>query len=204
MSGRHEPIVHPNLLRVAHLATSRGGLGPGHRHVVYVQGCALHCQGCVAAEWLDFDGGYDVPVRALADQLLGAGARALTVSGGEPMLQPAALVTLIDLMRENVPDLSVMVYSGYRYERLLARGTAEQLALIARCDLLVDSPYVERWHGDLRWRGSANQRLLRLTDRHTAEELLPDVSAGTELVVGADLRVHQIGVPYRPTPEGAT
>jgi anaerobic ribonucleoside-triphosphate reductase activating protein len=189
---------HGDTVRIAHVENGTDVLGPGRRAVVYAQGCHLRCRGCIAADWLDLEGGEDVPVALLARTLLDAGARALTLSGGEPTLQPAGLVALIDLLAAEIDDLSVMMYTGYRYEYLLRTATVEQRALLARVDLLVDSPYVERWHGDLRWRGSANQRLLRLTDRHTDDELLPDESVGGELVVDADLRSHLIGVPHRP------
>lgn len=197
MTARHSPATR-DVLRLAHVELQTDVLGPDTRAAIYVQGCHLRCRGCTAEDWLDFDGGEDVAVDALLGRLLDAGVRAITISGGEPTMQPRPLVALIDALAAALPDLSVMVYTGYRLEHLLATGTAEQHELLARVDILVDSPYVERWHGNLKWRGSSNQRVLRLTDRHAIDELLPDASAGLEFVVGPDLRVHQIGVPYRP------
>lgn len=209
MSARHVPSAATTVLRLAHVELHTTVLGPGSRTAIYVQGCHLRCRGCTASAWLDFEGGSDVAVESLFERLLDAGTRAITISGGEPMMQPLALVALVDRLTTAVPELSVMVYTGYRIERLRAAGTDGQRALLARTDILVDSPYVERWHGDLRWRGSRNQRLLLLTKRHSAADLVPDVSAGLEIVVGRDLRVHQIGVPYRPSaadqrPKGAS
>ena len=56
--------------------------------------------------------------------------------------------------------LNVWTYSGYTYEQLLA-GDAEQRALLAETDVLVDGPFVLPQRTlELRFRGSANQRLI--------------------------------------------
>ena len=57
--------------------------------------------------------------------------------------------------------LSVMVYSGYRYEDLVAGDRTDWNALLSETDVLVDGPYVESQRSlALLFRGSANQRLI--------------------------------------------
>ena len=87
-----------------------------------------------------------------------------------------------------------MAFSGYTREAL-ADGTADQRALLARLDLLVDGPYLPERHARLRWRGSDNQRLHILSDRHS--DLLDDLCgpAGMEAELAADGRLRWAGVP---------
>ncbi|MET9678410.1 4Fe-4S single cluster domain-containing protein [Streptomyces sp. NPDC006482] len=191
------------MAQVTHLSVARRldrctVLGPGARAVIWVQGCPLRCRGCVAAETLPFEGGTSSTVDELADWLVGLpDIEGVTLSGGEPFSQAAALAALLDAVRERRPDFGAMAYSGFRYEALL-RGAPDRRELLRRLDLLVDGPYVASKRHGLRWRGSANQRVIALTGRyaHVADE--PDTSAGVELSVEADGSLTWAGVP--PTP----
>ncbi|MEU9948617.1 4Fe-4S single cluster domain-containing protein [Streptomyces poriferorum] len=173
-------------------------LGPGARAVIWVQGCPLRCQGCVAAETLPFEGGTAHTVDELTDWLCGLpDIEGVTLSGGEPFGQAEVLAALLDHVRSRRPDFTAMAYSGFRYEAL-RRGGPERLALLRRLDLLVDGPYVASAQHGLRWRGSSNQRLVALTERYAQLGTEPDTSAGVELTVEADGSLSWAGVP--PTP----
>ncbi|MEU6099974.1 4Fe-4S single cluster domain-containing protein [Streptomyces flaveolus] len=173
-------------------------LGPGNRAVIWVQGCPLRCHGCVAAETLPFEGGTAYTVGELADWLCALpDVEGVTLSGGEPFSQAAPLAALLDAVRARRPGLSAMAYSGFRYEALRKAGPDRQ-ALLRRLDLLVDGPYVAARHAGLRWRGSANQRIVALTDRYAHLTDQPDTSAGVELSLEADGSLSWAGVP--PTP----
>ncbi|MCT2591580.1 radical SAM protein [Streptomyces sp. N2-109] len=187
------------LLSVARTLDNCTVLGPGTRAVIWVQGCPLRCRGCVAAETLPFEGGTPRPVAELTEWLVGlsqvaGGVEGVTLSGGEPFSQAAALVELIDTVRARRPDFSVMAYSGFRYEAL-CRGDAGRRALLDRLDLLIDGPYVASKHGSLRWRGSANQRVLALSDRYAHVLTESDTSAGIELSLATDGSFAWAGVP---------
>lgn len=181
-------------------------LGPGRRAVIWVQGCPFACPGCIVPESWEATGGEAIAVSALAAWVLAQpDVVGITLSGGEPMGQAAALVALIDQVRA-VRDLGVMCYTGDRLERLQAHGSLAQRALLERIDLLVDGPYRQDQHGDLLWRGSHNQRLLALSDRDRNAIPSPwsaaDGSAGLEFVTGTDGSVVFNGVPaiagFRP------
>ncbi|MEU9700497.1 4Fe-4S single cluster domain-containing protein [Streptomyces sp. NPDC047981] len=173
-------------------------LGPGTRAVIWVQGCPLRCRGCVAAETLPFEGGTTHQVSELA-AWLGAlpDIEGVTLSGGEPFSQAAALASLLDHVRARRPEFTAMAYSGFRHEAL-RRGGPDRLALLRRLDLLVDGPYVASERHGLRWRGSANQRVIPLTDRYAHVASEPDVSAGVEVSMEGDGSLSWAGVP--PTP----
>lgn len=182
-------------LRLARRSNACRTLGPGLRAVLWVQGCPLRCHECVAEETLPFDGGFEVDTDQLAADLLALnGLEGLTLSGGEPSSQAEALVDLIDRIR-TVRDLSVMCYSGFTLEHLRKNGSPAQNALLDRVDILVDGPYLPERHTDLIWRGSDNQRVLLLTDRHRdLEERLEERGHRIEFEVEHGT-VHWMGIP---------
>jgi anaerobic ribonucleoside-triphosphate reductase activating protein len=187
-------------LQVARIVERTSVLGPGIRTVIWVQGCPLRCRGCIAPEALDFDGGLRLQIEDVARRILSVAPAidGVTYSGGEPFSQAGALATLTDRLRSVRPEISVMSFSGFTREWLETRGDLDQGALLTRLDLLVDGPYVQRQHASLRWRGSSNQRLHRLSSRHSPSELAPDRSAGVELEVLPDASIGFVGVPEAP------
>jgi anaerobic ribonucleoside-triphosphate reductase activating protein len=136
-------------------------------------------------------------VDELAREIARTAVDGLTISGGEPFAQAPALARLVAGVRER-RDLSVLCYSGYRLSWLRERGDAAQHALLAQLDVLIDGPYSARLHADLRWRGSSNQRVHRLSARAMPELGGPDVGAGLQLEVTAAGEVQWLGVPPVP------
>lgn len=136
--------------------------------------------------------------RSVADWLLSIeGIDGVTFSGGEPFEQARTLTRVIDHVRAE-RDLSVMSFSGYTLESLRAYGTPAQQAYLDRLDLLVDGPYDRTRHSDLLWRGSSNQRIHLLTQRHRdlAPQFETGQSAGLEFHIDSEANTVQwLGVP---------
>jgi anaerobic ribonucleoside-triphosphate reductase activating protein len=86
----------------------------------------------------------------------------VTFSGGEPFEQSESLAALARLA--HAEGMNVVSYSGYRYEALQA-NQQRFAALLAELDLLIDGEFRADQAGSFRWRGSGNQRLIRLTNR---------------------------------------
>ncbi len=146
--------------------------GPGARFVVWMQGCTLGCPGCFNPTTHDASGGRTVPIEDLVAQLTAAaatGIEGLSLSGGEPLQQPAATTALLDAAR--AVGMSTLAFSGYSIEEI--RDLPGGPEVLARLDVLVDGRYVstERLASGLR--GSANQRIQLLTRRYA----LADVEA---------------------------
>lgn len=133
--------------------------GPGFRLAVFTQGCPHHCAGCHNPQTHDFEGGREIDTQEIIEKLRGNPLLdGITLSGGEPFCQGAACAELASAT--HALGLNVWTYSGYTYEQLLA-GDAEQRALLAETDVLVDGPFVLPQRTlELRFRGSANQRLI--------------------------------------------
>jgi anaerobic ribonucleoside-triphosphate reductase activating protein len=135
-------------------------LGPGRRLGIWLQGCSIRCPGCLSVDTWAADRGLTT-TEALVDALLPwlPEAEGLTISGGEPFDQPAALKVLLRELRRLSP-LDILVYSGHPFGAL-AGWLRENPGLI---DALISEPYDESIAQTLALRGSDNQRLHLLTE----------------------------------------
>lgn len=77
--------------------------GPGLRSVVFMQGCPLRCAYCHNPDTWDAKGGEEILANALAEKLLRFAAYwkngGVTVSGGEPLLQPGFVTELFGILK---------------------------------------------------------------------------------------------------------
>jgi anaerobic ribonucleoside-triphosphate reductase activating protein len=186
----------PTVLHVARRSPRCTVLGPGVRAVVWVQGCPFRCPGCVAPETLPFEGGTVAAVDDLAREIVELPEiEGVTVSGGEPMVQAAALCRLVDRIRDR-RDLSFLSYTGYTLDSLRRRGDAAQAGLLDRLDILIDGLYVAARHTDLLWRGSDNQRVHFLGPRYRhLEPMVGTRSRRLEFEFDPDGGVSWMGIP---------
>lgn len=140
--------------------------GPGLRFVIFVQGCPHGCAGCHNPETHDFSGGYEADTddlyRLCAENPLTTG---VTFSGGEPFCQAQPLYELG--IRFKQLGLDIMCYSGWTYEELLKKAESEEYVkkLLSVADYLVDGRFeLDKRSLELRFRGSANQRIIDLRE----------------------------------------
>jgi anaerobic ribonucleoside-triphosphate reductase activating protein len=160
----------PLLARVHATEPRSRANGPGARFVVWLQGCTLGCPGCFNPATHEPAGGREVPVAELAAQLAGArDIEGLSLSGGEPLQQPAAAAALLDAARGL--GLSTLAFSGYTLDEI--RALPGGPAVLARLDVLIDGRYRSGERLATGLRGSANQQIHLLTDRYR----LADVEA---------------------------
>ena len=166
--------------------------GEGVRVTLFVSGCTHRCKGCFNPDQWDFGYGEpftreveDRILKALEPSYIAG----LSILGGEPM-EPAnqrALVPFLRRVREKFGDTkTVWVYTGCVVEELRGCGV-EELSdtpsqplnhstsqpsrwrtevtdeFLGMIDVLVDGPFIEELKDiSLQFRGSSNQRILRL------------------------------------------
>ena len=148
--------------------------GQGVRVSLFVSGCTNRCKGCFQPETWDF--GYGRPFtdeteRTLLQLLAPDYINGLSLLGGEPF-EPdnqRVLLPFLRRVRQQLPRKTVWVFTGFRYEALLTRGSHPRCeatdAMLALTDVLVDGPFSEAQRDiSLRFRGSSNQRLLDLNE----------------------------------------
>ena len=134
--------------------------GPGLRLTIFTQGCLHHCPGCHNPQTHDPEGGSwadteDILAAAAENPLLDG----ITLSGGDPFLQPVPCLALAEGAHKI--GLNVWTYTGYTWEALLEENDAEKLALLKETDVLVDGPFLLAERSlELRFCGSRNQPLI--------------------------------------------
>ena len=159
--------------------------GIGVRVSLFVSGCTRHCKNCFNPETWDFS--YGKPFTDQTEtEILGALApdfiNGLTVLGGEPF-EPEnqrALLPFLRRVRAAYPGKDIWCYTGCTLEKDLAPGGLNYCeattGMLSQIDVLVDGAFVESLKDiTLRFRGSANQRLIDLpATLHTGKTVLWD------------------------------
>lgn len=148
--------------------------GEGVRVSLFVSGCTHRCKGCFNSEAWSFDYGEAFTSR-VEDEIIEAMRPSyiagLTLLGGEPM-EPENQRVLVPFLRRVMKEFShntktLWVYTGCVLEelknpdsRFRTEFTDEFLSMI---DVLVDGPFIQELKDiSLQFRGSSNQRILRL------------------------------------------
>lgn len=136
--------------------------GPGIRFVVFAQGCPHQCIGCHNPQSWPFDGGFIAQPRQIIEEMLkNPLVKGLTISGGEPFCQSAAMAQLAQAARQNGFD--VITYTGFTFEKLLEQVKTDPAVLELLCytDILIDGPFIQDLKSyELRFKGSSNQRMI--------------------------------------------
>ena len=163
--------------------------GPGVRVSLFVSGCTHRCEGCFNPEAWDFR--YGEPyTQAVEDKILAGLSpgyiKGLSLLGGEPFecANQRALLPLLRRVRSQLPGKTVWCYTGYTLDgdlwqdsRARCECTDEMLSLI---DVLVDGEFIlAQKELSLRFRGSANQRIIDLPASLRARAVVPWGGADT-------------------------
>ena len=147
--------------------------GVGIRTSIFVTGCTRHCPDCFNEEYQDFHAGKpwtDAETALVISYLKDDNVEGLTLLGGEPMQNAKGLAKVVRAAKAAVGK-STWVYSGYLWEEILV--DPEKKELLKTCDVLVDGPFVAALKNPrLRFRGSANQRVIDIQKSLAAGEIV--------------------------------
>ncbi len=153
--------------------------GFGVRMVIFTQGCHLRCPFCHNPATHDLEAGTFIKLDELRkiwqkNPLL----QGITVSGGEPFLQPDSVLELLRMAHED--GLDVVCYSGYTYETLIAKNNPAIDAILNEAEYLIDGPFIHQLK-DLRllFRGSSNQRIIDLKETKEKRHVVVYQEGGT-------------------------
>ncbi|HHR6078105.1 TPA: 4Fe-4S single cluster domain-containing protein [Providencia alcalifaciens] len=173
-------------------------LGPGQRIGLWVQGCSLHCKGCMSPDtWHRREKGVDVAVLMAQLKPWLQQADGITISGGEPFEQLDALQCLLTLLRQSFHG-DILVYSGYEWDDI----SSQVLNMNGLIDGLISGPYQENAPQTLALRGSDNQQLHCLTPLGIQrfshyETQLVDNEKALDLAMDETGRIFLLGIPKR-------
>ena len=127
--------------------------------VVYFCGCPHRCKGCHSPDLQDPD--YELCQDFSAEKLaslivnyherVSGSVKSLVLLGGDPVIYSEELEKALELLKESIPSLEVVLYTGFLFEEV-SDGLKEKV------DVIVDGKYRE----DLRtgkFPASSNQRV---------------------------------------------
>lgn len=129
--------------------------GPGKRLLIFLQGCSLHCKGCINKHLWDFGCGKN----ATADEILSIckdnAVEGVTLHGGEPLDQANDLLEIVILLKRN--GFTVILFTGYNKKELQGR----QLSVWKMADLIISGRFMEEKKNlYMQFRGSTNQKII--------------------------------------------
>lgn len=145
--------------------------GSGIRTSIFFSGCEHHCKNCFNSELWDFNIGksftkevYESKIRPTINKHIAG----ISILGGEPMHPNNLIATdhLIKWFKEDFPDKTIWLWSGYTINELLNKSNPNyemNFDIIKYIDVLVDGRYVDELRDlTLKWRGSSNQRVINV------------------------------------------
>ena len=134
--------------------------GPYKRLCVWFQGCNIGCRGCCNPDYQPLIPKHIISLNDLIDIIAQAskefGIEGVTYTGGEPTLQQN-----LPLLTQKINELGlgVISFTGHQYE--------DVVKTLQGCDMVLDGSF--EYNNPERERkllGSANQRIILLTDRY--------------------------------------
>lgn len=152
--------------------------GDGLRVVLWLSGCSHHCYNCQNPQTWNPDNGipFDEDAKQeIFEELSKDYISGITLSGGDPLYQEnvSQVLSLIKEIKEKFPDKTIWLYTGYTYEQIMwpvitddfnperDKLISEKRKILQLCDVLVDGEYIDEQRDiTLKWKGSANQRVI--------------------------------------------
>jgi anaerobic ribonucleoside-triphosphate reductase activating protein len=126
----------------------------------------------------------------------------VTISGGEPFDQPsglsALLSSLIQWRTESKSEFDILCYSGYPLRTLESKHSK----IIQMLDAIIPEPYIESMPPTTLWCGSANQKVVPISERgrqiYSTYIDQPLSENGKQMQMSVDgKQIWMIGIPGR-------
>lgn len=157
------------MIRIADIIKESTVDGEGWRYVIFTQGCSHNCKDCHNPQTHDFNGGKDIKVTFILEDILNNPLiDGITLSGGDPFFQASKLIELCKAIKNN--NLTIWAYTGFIFDEFMKfknnldcdkRINKDMLELLNYIDVVVDGPYIQEQRTlQLKFRGSTNQRLI--------------------------------------------
>lgn len=146
--------------------------GPGVRVSIFMQGCTFNCEKCFNPETHDFKGGKEFTEKTI-DRVLDLVSKdyivGLSILGGEP-LHPKNIdgtTKLAKMFKQKYPNKSIWVWTGFLFDDLKDKEVFKYI------DVLVDGRFeLKLADPTLKWKGSANQRVIDVKGSLNKKEVI--------------------------------
>ena len=130
--------------------------GPGKRMLIFLQGCSIHCEGCVNSHLWAFGCGQDASTEEIVAFCKENNVEGITLHGGEPLDQSDGLYPIVKELKAN--KFTVILFTGYNKKDL----SVSQRRVWNLADIVVCGRFdISKKNVYLQFRGSTNQRIIR-------------------------------------------
>ena len=130
--------------------------GPGKRLLIFLQGCSLHCEGCVNKHLWDFKKDKMISSEEILSICKDNKLDGVTFHGGEPLDQADGLIEIFLKLKQS--KYSIILFTGYIKKEL----KRNQIRVWNLADIVVCGRFVlAKQNFYLQFRGSTNQRIIR-------------------------------------------
>lgn len=135
--------------------------GPGKRLLIFLQGCSIHCEGCINSHLWEFGTGKDASTDEIVNLCLKNKVEGVTLHGGEPLDQAEGLYPLVNSLKKT--GFTIILFTGYSKKEL--NSTQRQVWELA--DLIICGKFdIRKRNVYLQFRGSTNQRVIRRNGKY--------------------------------------
>ena len=90
--------------------------GPGKRMLLFLQGCSIHCEGCVNKALWQFGCGKNATTEEIVNFCNKNHVEGITLHGGEPLDQAYGLYPMVKDLKES--GFTVVLFTGYNKKEL--------------------------------------------------------------------------------------
>lgn len=130
--------------------------GPGKRVLLFLQGCSIHCEGCINRHLWEFGGGKNATTEEILSYCRENHVEGITLHGGEPLDQAAGLYPIVKSLKHE--GFTVILFTGYSKKEL----TTIQQKIWNLSDMVICGKFnLKKRNVNLQFRGSTNQRVIR-------------------------------------------
>ena len=138
--------------------------GEGVRCTLFISGCSRCCPECFNKQTWDYKYGKEY-TKEFEDQLLKDLAnpyvKGLSLLGGNPTERKniQQVIKLCQRVKLELPEKDIWCWTGHQFEYL--KNNLLYVYFLANIDVLIDGKFVkELYNPNLKWKGSANQRVI--------------------------------------------
>lgn len=143
--------------------------GPGFRTSIYIAGCLHQCPGCHNPQSWDFNNGKQVSISELMIKIKSEDFN-VTLTGGDPLYHPEEVAELAKMI--SFGGYTLWIYTGFVWEDIVNEPIFREV--LKYTEVIVDGPFIKEFKDpDLLFRGSSNQRLIKVSESiHAAHPVL--------------------------------
>lgn len=157
-------------LRIHDILEFSGANGPGSRFVIFFQGCTLGCPNCINPRTHDVNGGRVELIKDVVDRIRerACSIEGITISGGEPFLQPIALKSICTEAKEM--GLGTIVSTGFTIAEL-SSNVSNVEDLFHSIDALVAGRFHQEDALPTGLVGSHNKQIVLFSNRYSLDDI---------------------------------